>query len=505
MKAPLRALRDTRWATIAVALAGFAITFLQSVAFFQLAGHTFAQRAAFGYSLLLEATANAALLPPPVHPETVAGYLELRALAPLAVVFAAWALVSASARSPVPVVPRAAAFAISATLAAASACIGVLAGVASGGESISALGVVEAGLLLVALAIACFAISLCTKRLAAPVLLTLFFLNSLSRIFSELDVPRWLSPFRYYDLSMPLPRDGHFDGGGFVVLLAFAVTGTAIAHVMSTRRVVGPGVMRRVTYEPSRVSLLAIPVARDLYPRRIELAAWCIAFVVLGVVLVAATKASMRDLLALPRGLPGLPQYIFVFAAQVLGQTWFDITILIVVALLFTFVTGWAADDLSGRLEAVLSAPYSRSTLILERLAAIAVTVGVLAALACLAVSATSQAANLAIDRTRLVDAGLVLTAFGLVFGAVGLLFTSWAPRAAPVLFGAVVLSAYLADQIGGALRLPGWAQSISPFRLAGSPVADGVDARSLAVLVAIAVAGIGTSILLFQRRDIGR
>ncbi|HET7339248.1 MAG TPA: hypothetical protein VFK22_06845 [Candidatus Dormibacteraeota bacterium] len=505
MKATLRALRDGRWTTVAFAVAGFAITYLQSLAFFQLAGHTFADRAAFGYSLLLEATANAALLPPPVHPETIAGYLELRAFEPLAILFASWALVSARARSLVPIVPRAAAFAVSTILTAAAACVGVLAGAASGGESVSGLGLVGAGLLLVALALACYAISLCAGRWAAPVLLTLFFFNSLSRIFPELDVARWLSPFRYYELSTPLPRGGDFDIAGFAVLLAIAAAGIAVAHVVATRRVAGPIVLPRATHEPSRVSLLAIPIARELYPRRIALAAWCVAFLVLGIVLVAATRATMKDLLALPPGLPGLPQYIFTFVAQVLGQTWFDVTLLLLVALTFAFVTRWADDDVSGRVEAVLSTPYSRSTLVVERLAAIAVTAAVLAAVGCLAVAATSEASSLAIDSTRLVAACLVLTAFGVVFAAVGVLFASWAPRAAPALFGAVALAAYLDDQIGGALRLPGWAQNISPFRLVGTPLASGVDGRSLGVLVAIAVAAIGSSILLIQRRDVGR
>jgi ABC-2 type transport system permease protein len=517
MRATLRALSEARWTFLAFAIAGFAMTLLQSVAYFRMAGHTFADRAAFGYSLSLQAVANAVLFPPPVRPETVAGYLELRAFEPLAILFAAWAMVSATASTSGQTVSHAAAFAISVIIAAAAACVGVLIGVASGGESVGGLGVVEAGVLLVALAIACYAICLIVAQaspaatvVAGGLLLTLFFLNSLSRVFTQLATVRWLSPFRYYDLSTPLPPGGHFDVGGLAMLLAIASLGTAVAAVVSTRRAsVAPMLSasvrsRRTTLGPSRVRLLAFPVARDLYPQRIALAAWCIAFAALGVFIVVAARTSMQDLLALPRGLAGLPQYIFVFYAQLLGQTWFDVALLMFGALAFAFVARWTADDHDGRLEAALSAPYSRSTVVFERLTALVFTAAALATLSGLAVAFTSRAVNLALDSTRLADACLLLVLFSVVLGAAGLLFTSSVPRAAPALFGALLLASYLDDQIGSPLGLPRWVQDISPFRLVGAPLASGIDARSVALMLLLALVGLGSSILAMQRRDVG-
>jgi ABC-2 type transport system permease protein len=517
VNATLRALREARWTVLTFAIAGFAMTFLQSLAYFRMAGHTFAERAAFGYSLSLQAVADAVLVPPAVHPETVAGYLALRAFEPLAILFAAWSTVSASASTSRQTVSRAAAFAISVILAGAAACIGVLAGVASGGESVGGLRVVEAGLLLVALAISCYALCLIVAQttpaptvVAAGLVLTLFFLNGLSRVFTQLATLRWLSPFRYYDLSTPLPAGGHFDVGGFVMLLAIASLGVAIATVASTHRVGAAPMLRpspkprRATFEPSRVRLLATPVARELYPRRIALAAWCVAFAALGVVLVAAARSAMADVLALPRGLPGLPHYIFVFYAQLLGQTWFEVALVMFGALVFAYVARWTADDRTGRLEAALSAPYSRSTVVVERLTALAFTAVALGTLSGLAVAFTSGALNMGLDATHVADACLVLVLFGVVLGAAGSLLTSSMPRAAPVLFGGVLLASYLDDQIGGPLGLPRWVQEISPFRLAGAPLANGIDGRSVALLLLLTLAGVGSSILFMQRRDVG-
>jgi ABC-2 type transport system permease protein len=504
VRTTLRALRHEHWTIVAFAIAGFAITLVQSVAYFRLAGPTFADRAAFAYRLVLDATTNAVLLPPPVHPETVAGYLELRAFEPLAILFAAWALVSATRSSTVPTVPRAAAFAISTLIVAAAACIGVLVGVASGGESVDGVRLVEAGLLLVALAMACYAICLWAGRIAAPLLLTLFFLNSLSRVFTQLDVARWLSPFRYYDLSTPLPHAGPFDVGGLAVLLAIALLGIAAAAILSTRPVARPPTLRRITYEPSRARFLAIPVARVLYPQRIALAAWCVAFAVVGLVLVAAARTTMHDLLELPPGLPGLRQYLFVFSAYVLGQTWLQVALLMSVALVFAFTARWAAEGRDGQLEAVLSAPYSRSAVVVERLAALAFTAAALAALSGLVVALMSHALDVPVYSTHLAGACLLLLLFSVVLGAAGLLLASWAPRAAPALLIGLVLAFYLDDQVGSALGVPGWVQDISPFRLMGVPIATGIDGHNLALLLALAFAGLGSSILAIQRLDVG-
>ena len=511
MRATVAALRDGRWTVLAFAIGGFSVSVLQSAAYFSLAGQSFAQHAALGYSLSLQATVNAALLPPPVHPETVAGYLELRALEPLAILFAAWATVAATARSTRQTIPRAAAFAMAVSIAAAASSVGIVVAVASGGQVVGALGVVEAGALMVALAMSCYAISSIVAEVtpaatvvAAGLMVVLFFLNSLSRVFAQLSALRWLSPFRYYDLSAPLPAGGNFDVGGFAVLIAIATFGTAGAAFISTRRVAKVRGPRRPTFEPSAVSLLAFPLARDLYPQRLAIAAWCIAFAALGVVLVAAARTSMQGLLTLERGLPGLRQYIFVFYAQVLDETWFDLALLMFAALAFAFVFRWAADDRDGRLEAVLSAPYSRSAVVLERLTSLAATAAALAALSGLAVLLTSSQMNLALDSTRLADACLLLVLFSVVLGAAGSLLSSSLPRAAPALFGTVLLAGYLDDQIGGPLGLPLWVQDISPFRVVTDPLAYGLDGRGVAVLVLLTLALAASSILAMQRHDVG-
>ena len=509
MKATLRVLNETRWTIVAFAVLGYGMTLLQSIAYFH-AGDTFGNRAVMGYTLTLEAALEAVVSPPAVHPETIGGFLQLRAYEPLAILFAAWAAVSATTGMRATVI-RAAAFALAATLAVAGACVGTLVGVAFGGGSVSGLGLVEAGVLLVALAAACYAICLIVGQItpaataiASALLLILFFVNGMGRVVTQLSFMRWLSPFRYYELSAPLPPGGNFDAGGLAALLAITLLGVTAATWISRRRVGRVLTIGSATHQPSRASLLVVPVVRLLYPDRAMLAGSCVTAIALGFVLVAAARISMQDLLTLTRTLPSVRPYIFVRYSLILDETWFDTATLLFAALAFAFVARWAAEDRDGRLGTTLSAPITRAALVIERLAALGLTAAALAVLGGLAVVVMSSWVNLALDSKRLAVACILLAAFGFVLGSMGSLLTAWAPKAAGALLGGVLLAAYLDDQIGGAIGLPAWAQQISPFRLVADPLSNGVDAHSFALLVALAVAGIGSSILLFQRRDVG-
>jgi ABC-2 type transport system permease protein len=450
------------------------------------------------------------LLPPPVHAETVAGYVQLAAMEPVAIVFAAWATASATATRSRDVISRFAVFAACATIAASATCLGVVIGAAAAGDSVGGLKVAEAGVLLVALATAVFAIGLIVAQVtykATPVavglVLGLFFLNSLSRVFPQLTAARWLSPFAYYDQSAPLPAGGHFDAGGLFVLLAIAAFGTFLAAGAATRRR-RPGSTAPVTFEPSRAALLTLPVARQIYIDREVIGAWCVGLVALTARLVAAIRTSLSDVLSLPHLIPGLLREIALLYAQRLDEMLYDVAVLLMAGLVFTFVASWAAEDRDGRLEAVLSIPFSRSAIVLERLAALALVAAVSAALSGLVVALMSDALHLSVDLKRLAEAGLVLGLFGIVFATAGSLLTSWWPQTSKAFFGLLVLAAYLDSQIGAALGLPPWAQSLSPFRLVDDPMAHGIDGGNVALALLLTLAFAGSSILAMQRRDVG-
>src|SRR5438270_222821 len=318
--------RDGR--LVRFSLAAFVSVFIQTVGFYQIAGHTLIARAAFGASMAALASQFVALFPAPVRPDTVGGYVEFRGIHPLAILFAAWALVAATgfARGdedrgivettlatgvsrPALVATRTAAFALGLTIASLAAAAGFLLGVASGGETPQLRGILEDAALLAAVGLACYGIALLIAQLApgraattaaGAVLLALFLLNSLSRVYGSLAGWRWLSPFRYYDLSQPLPPGGTFDARALAVLVAIGA-GTAAGAAVAVRfRDVGgtlvriPFPARRPSWDVTAPPWWSVPVVRGLWQRRAGISAWSVGLALVAVVFVNLTRTIVN-------------------------------------------------------------------------------------------------------------------------------------------------------------------------------------------------------------------
>ncbi len=539
MTAVLFGLRLGRWGAVGFGVGAFVVTLIQTLGFYQIAGHTLVERAAFGASMAALASQLIALFPPPLAPGTVGGYVQFRGFNPLAILFAIWALVAATgfargdeergivesqlaaATSRIALVAsRAAAFTLAVTLAAVAAGAGFLAGVFAGHESVEARGVVEACALLAGVALACYGISLVVAQLTAAryaaaaagvVLLALYFVNSLSRTFSWLAVWRWLSPFRYLDLSQPLPPGGHFDARAFGVLLGIGVVTIAAAAFAFDRRDLGAALIRPPTrISPPRYELSAnpswgVPVLRGVYDSRVGILVWAAGMAVLATLFVSLTRTIVQVLLSIPTLLP----YLSIFVHQqlypaVLGYTWFNVAQLLFAGLAITYVARWSAEDVDGRLEMMLSEPYSRAAVVLERMAVL-VAVGVaVSGVGGITLYVASHSEGIDLNAGRLVVASLMLVPFALVFAAAGSLIAAWNPRAAVAIVGVFAFASYLDTELGTIFKLPLWLQDLSAFKLFGMPLVNGVDGRNLTLMLLLALAGIGSSILLMQRRDVG-
>ena len=532
-------LRLGRWGLIGFSAAGFLSILAQTAGFYQIAGNTPAERAAFGASMSALAAQFIALFPAPIRPDTVGGFVEFRGIHPLGILLCVWALVSATgfargdeergiveATLATPtsrialVASRAAAFTIAIAVASAAACAGYVVGVAFGHETGELRGVLEDGVLLVALGLACYALSLFIAQLvpgraataaAGGALLGLFLVNSLSRELQSLVAWRWLSPFRYYDLSQPLPPGGNFDVRAFFVLVAIAVVGTAAAALAFTRRDLGsslipfPARHRPVSVAPSPNPLWRIPVVRGVYERRLGLLAWSAGMAAVAFAFVLLTRTIVNVLLSVPALLP----YLSIFVHQqiypaVLGYTWLNVAQLLFAALAITHVARWSAEDVDGRLEMTLSQPFSRSAVVVERMAILTVIALVVAAISGAVLFVQSHAQGIDLNAGRLVATSLMLVPFALVFAGAGALLAALAPRAAVGLLGAFAFASYLDVELATIFKLPTWLQDLSAFKLFGTPLLTGVDGRSLTLMVALALAGLGSSILLMQRRNVG-
>jgi ABC-2 type transport system permease protein len=539
MAAYLLALRLGRWGIAGFGAVAFVVTLVQTVGFYNIAGHTEAERQAFGHSMSLLAAQFTVIIPPPVRPDTVGGYVQWRAFGFLAILFAIWALASASGAvrgdeergivqallanglsRPRMIAARIAAFATSGLVAALAAGAGLLVGVASGGETFSPVLALEAAVALAVLGVCCYSLTLLfaqftsarnSTAFAGVILLALFLVNSLSRTLDALVPWRWLSPFHYYEQSSPLVSGGILDVRATLRLLGIAVAASVLAAFAFRYRDVGsplvslPAGTRRANYEMSRSPVWRVPVVRDLYERRVSLLVWTIGLSALGAIFVVLTKSIVKPLLAIPE----LAPYFAIFFngniyASFLGFIWFGFAELLMAGFAITQVARWTAEDSDGRLELILSNPISRARVVVERLIALALGTLVIAAVSGAAVGLESHYQSIDLSNRRLAEASLLFVPFTLVFGTVGALLASRIPRATVGILGVFAFASYLTVQLGPIFKLPVWVQDVSAFKLYGQPLIAGVDQTGLVVMLVIVIAGLVASAMVMERRDIG-
>jgi polyether ionophore transport system permease protein len=295
------------------------------------------------------------------------------------------------------------------------------------------------------------------------------------------------------------------------VLLLIALFATAGAAVAFERRDLGSPLLTPPTWsgpvarEPSRASWWRIPVVREIYERRFGLLVWCAGMVALAVIFAAITKAVIQPLISLPTLIPYFGSVLAAnFYPAVLGYVWFNFAELLFAGFAIAQVGRWAAEDVDGRLELILSQPRSRPGVVVERLTAATIAAALIAAAGGIGIFYASRSQGIELDSHRLATAALMLVPFALDFAAAGMLLAAWNPRAAVGLIGGIAFAGYLDTEVGPLLKLPGWIQDLSPFKLFGTPLVSGLDGRNLTIMLLIAVAAFGSSILAFGRRDVG-
>ncbi len=538
---PRIALRQSWIGILAVSAVGVLAGAVQGTAFESVAGRTAASQAAFGAQTMALARQIAYLLPIPVQPGTLAGYVQWRVFGGLPLYILIWATLSASGAGrgdeerglveawlaagvsrPRLLLWRVAVFVAGSLVFALLTGLATQAGATAAGSPLSATGLLGEAVAVGALAGCCYAIVLLvaqlvdSRRLAAGVggaLLTgLFFLNGIARTVDYRGSAVWLSPFHYYDRSDAVAPGGAIDWTATAVLAVLAAGLTGLAVVIFARRDIGAAAIRPpVGSRPprstaSRNPLLRIPVLSDLYIQRVGLLAWVAALAILAV-FTTSIAGQVGEFLAKT---PGMARYVAAIggAAQisrtVIGSVAYSLTLALLAAYALTLVARWAADDQEGRLELVLSQPVARRRVVVERMAALATGSALIVLAVSIAVAAVAPSQGVALSAGDLLRAGAPLLLFALLFGTVGATLSARFPRLAAGVLGGYIGASYLLYQFGPLLGWPVWALDLSVFKLYGNPLVSGIDGSSLVAVAAVAVAGFASALLLIQRREVG-
>jgi beta-exotoxin I transport system permease protein len=534
------ALRSHRTGAIATAAIGALSGLLNSVAYVQVAGATPAERSAFAHSMEVVGKQLSYILPAPIQLDTMGGYLTWRAFSAVAIVYAVWAMLAATGAGRGDeekglteawlaagvsrarwLATRAAAF-----VAAAIASIVVTGAATAAGAAVSndplSLGPLAAELWPI-LVLAAWAFGaglvvaqLVTTRRAASVaaglaIVALFSLNSPVRAGADPGPAKWLSPFYMFDRSTPLLAGGAVDWSATSALLAVAVALFGLALWAFGRRDIGGALLRvrptgghEARRRPAADPLLRMPILAQIDQQRVWIAGWAIAMAVLAYFLASLARTIVDGFKEIPAMQVYLERAGIGGYADVVGVIWFSTALLLIAIFVVAQVNAWAADDGDGRLEAMLAAGASRARIVFERLAALLVAAGIVAAVSSLGVYIASKAFDIPMPVDRLILATALVLPVVFALGAVGHALVGWRPRVAVVLIAAVAVISYFTLEFVPLFQLPDWVSRTSFFVLYGTPMTS-VDWAGAATLMAIGVAGTAGALVAMQRRDVGR
>jgi putative exporter of polyketide antibiotics len=524
----------------AVAMAYFSIFYVlvNSAVYPLIAGKTRAAQEAFGLEITSLGAQFAWLLPAPIRPDTAAGYLQWRGYGVFAIVFAAWALLSACGavrrdedRGMVEtwlatgisrfrlLLTRSLAFAVlSAAVVVVAGFSGWL-GCVIAGSPAPVAGLVGESAALWGLTLACFGIGILVAQFApefraaagsaAAVLVVMFAIDSIGRSSLNRSPLTDLSVFFLFNRSKSFAPGGTFDPVATVALLMVAVVATALAAYAFGGRDIGAGVLRfrsrgrSQSHGVSRNPVLRIPVLRGLWTRRVGSTLWIVGF--------AAGAAATVDIINLTASFfahtPSLAPFLRHLPGNIgivlLALIWFSIAQGVLAILAITYVSRWAGDDSSGVLEMQLAEPVSRWAVLAERAAELLLLLVAISFTATAVILALAPSQGLTIDVGTMLTATALLVPFGLTFAGLGALLAGWRPRVTVVVLSTVTAISYLVFELGPVFKWPTWADNLSVFQLYGTPLITPVFVGGLIAMLAIVVVGFGSAGVVLARRDI--
>ncbi|MDA8394002.1 MAG: ABC transporter permease subunit [Candidatus Dormibacteraeota bacterium] len=533
-------LRTHRWALAGVALLGFLSPYTAGASYLAAAG-TAAARANFGRQTLALGPQLAYLIPLPLRPDTVAGYLWWKGLTWMTLVFAAWGLAAATGAirqeeerglmeawlaSPLGrvrlVLSRAAAFALAAAAAVVITGLGTAAGLAAGKGSIGPGALVEQALPLLGIALVCFGAGLVAAQVATTrrgavglggsVLLALYALDAVARVNRGLDGVAAVSPFHLADLTTAVVPGGRFEGAPTLALYLIAAVLIALGVAAFRERDLGASLLpprvatASVRRSPSASPFLRLPVLRSLWQQRLGLIGWVLGTMV-GAALIVSLARSTGKLLGSASGFTRFVQAAGTSnaATAVVSSVWLSIAALIVAAYAINQTAHWAAEDAEGRLEMEIAQPVPRWAVVAERCATLMVGALLVTALGSVVAAAVAPGQGVHLDPGRLLLATALLALLALTFGALGALVIARLPRVAVPALGVVAVAGFYLPLLAPLLRWPSWALDLSLFHLYGTPLTAGVYWNGLWVMVAVVVLGFGGAMAEMRVREVGR
>ena len=355
----------------------------------------------------------------------------------------------------------------------------------------------------------------------AGLLLVFIVLDMVHRVVPNSEWISRLSPIYYYNLSKPLVPSYGANAEAMVTLLALAAIFGGIAVWLFVRRDIGGTVaLPRWLSLPERRASRALPVGdwsvRSVYARSLGMiampalwwtlgiagfAGWMVYVVQLMETRLAGLLSGSSTMTNLIKNLGGGDVSV---NAGFLSAMFFFLPLMLM-AFAVTQVNRWAADEGDGRLELVLAAPQSRTSVLLGRFAALGTASIAISVITLLVSFEVAALAGLNLDSANLAAATLGMIPLGLLIAALGYLASGWLRTAADTGLLSFVLAAwFFISFIGPELKLPDATLRLSAFYYYGTPLLHGLQVTSVLGVLAVSAVALGIGALRFSRKDIG-
>jgi len=316
--------------------------------------------------------------------------------------------------------------------------------------------------------------------------------------------PTWFTPLGWAQLMRPFSENNWL---WLAVFAAFIIVCIAAAVVLNARRDTGMGLLPEHRGPDRAAKNLLSPMGLIWRLQRGSFTGWFFGVVVIGAGMgslsqsVSSSLSQSEDIKMFVTRLGGTDQLIAAFLGLIISMIG-----AIVAAFTVQSILRVHADEDGGTAEAVLATRISR-----QRWLGSYIAYGALATAAiivCLG-AAEGLTTGLTLGNTghyisELLAAALVQLPAMFVFGGIAVLCFGLVPRAAVAITWAAYALAMLAGPImSGLIRVPHWAQNVSPFSHTPNAPAEPITAMPLIVLSLIAVGLTAAGLSFYRRRNV--
>jgi ABC-2 type transport system permease protein len=525
---------------LAFTIAGFLISFAYGGAYASAAGTTTASRAAFGQAISSVAGQFAFLIPVPVHPETLGGYEQYKWISGAIILMMVWAAVAGIAvgrgeeergltdewlaagvsRTRL-LLSRSAAFGLVLTVACFASTLGIAAIAPLVQSDPNLAGELGKALSMTVGLFCCYTIALLMAQLPAErqtatafsvgALVVLLVINGIADTVPSASWIGVISPFHWMEKTTSAAPGGTFDIGATICLAIAAAVLLGLSVPVFQRRDVGTGLInwgrraRTAVRVASRNVMLRLPFTEGLWEQRVGLAVWAASTLVLGAIMVSVAK-SVADALNKDPNLAALFSKAMGgnLYQGLMGIVWFGFALLILAGYAVVQVSRWAAQDSEGRVEMLLSAPVSRTRVVIDRALEFAVASLLIVIAGSVGAAASAPSSGINIAAGHLFTSSLLMWPFALAFGGLGVAIVSRWPRVAVPFLAAFAAIEYFLGDLAPLFKFPDWVANLSVFHLFGNPLAsNSISWTPPLTMMLVFVVGFAAALFLMDRRDV--